>query len=40
MTAFNIFSKKRLQERVQLPDYQQKLLEYVFIRLKNTLRLI
>jgi len=27
MTAFNIFSKKRIQERVELPDYQQKLLE-------------
>ncbi|CAF1642685.1 unnamed protein product, partial [Adineta ricciae] len=26
-TAFNIFSKKRVQERVDLPDYQRKLLE-------------
>ena len=26
-TAFNIFSKKRVQERVELPLYQQKLLE-------------
>ncbi|CAF1314407.1 unnamed protein product, partial [Adineta steineri] len=26
-TAFNIFSKKRIQERVDLPGYQQKLLE-------------
>ena len=29
-TAFNIFSKKRIQERVELPDYQRKLLEYIF----------
>lgn len=27
VTAFNIFSKKRIQERVELPDYQRKLLE-------------
>jgi len=27
MTAFNIFSKKRIEERVELPAYQQKLLE-------------
>ncbi|CAF1296583.1 unnamed protein product [Rotaria magnacalcarata] len=26
-TAFNIFSKKRIQERVELPTYQRKLLE-------------
>ncbi len=30
ITAFNIFSKKRIQERVELPVYQQKLLESVF----------
>ncbi|CAF0895003.1 unnamed protein product [Rotaria sordida] len=27
ITAFNIFSKKRIQERVELPAYQRKLLE-------------
>ncbi|UJR25867.1 hypothetical protein I4U23_007217 [Adineta vaga] len=27
ITAFNIFSRKRVQERVDLPDYQRKLLE-------------
>jgi hypothetical protein len=35
MTAFNIFSKKRIQERVELPNYQQKLLEYVVFFLKD-----
>lgn len=30
VTAFNIFSKKRIEERVELPDYQRKLLESVF----------
>jgi hypothetical protein len=34
MTAFNIFSKKRIQERVELPDYQRKLLEYVFVEIE------
>jgi hypothetical protein len=35
MTAFNIFSKKRIQERVELPVYQQKLLEYIRSDLKK-----
>jgi hypothetical protein len=36
MTAFNIFSRKRVQERVDLPDYQRKLLEYVLMIQKES----